>query len=114
MLPGFIATHGICPICYELLMKHGNVHWPALLVEGDWRRWPIGGYWPLLARECSSGVCQTICHVTEPCVGWLLECDGLPMLRAGLDDVLEYANTSAARQYPLTPAVDSEWVSYKT
>jgi len=75
-LPGFLITHGICPVCATLYMinagintskynpmKHDETNWPQMLRDGGWVSRPSSGYWPVYRRESRDGLnCMEIAH----------------------------------------------------
>jgi len=56
VLPGFTATHGICPYCFELMlvaepglaerMKRKTLRWPQMLREQGWTSRPSSNQFP--------------------------------------------------------------------
>jgi hypothetical protein len=68
LLPGFGLTHGICPLCYDLMkddlpVKPKAPEWVQLFKDGGWSKIPSVGWCPRFTRERNH-----LIHLIEPIV----------------------------------------------
>ena len=86
VLFGFMATHGICPICFDALMKHKSVQYVQLMADGGWEKRPSGGFWPIITRTINGY--EQACIRPPNVVGWQLWEDGQMIFEGTLDECL--------------------------
>jgi len=103
VLPGFSATHGICPVCLEKqllqlpMAKHAIPDWVKMINEGGWTTATSGGYWPNLVRRVglNDNFGQCVFHVDatkHSAPTWACEHDGVVIAYGDLTEVLEAAD----------------------
>lgn len=92
LLPGMVATHGICPVCnwkfFADHMKHPAPEWPRIINEMGWQHLPNGSYWGRLVLDMPDGRHGEIVHVEDGCA-FRLFVDGNLQLEGDLTDCLE-------------------------
>jgi len=94
-LPGLVPSHGICPVCFDILlanMKPKSPEWIKLVEDGGWSRFFGCGFWPMFWRETTGGRVQCVSHLSGADVnggiGWQLTESGVEIFRGDLDDCL--------------------------
>jgi hypothetical protein len=94
-LPGLVPSHGICPICFEVLLRNVKPNcpeWVHLIEDGNWHKFFGAGFWPMFFREIEGGRVQCVCHLSgadmQGGIGWQLSESGVEVFRGDLDACL--------------------------
>lgn len=99
LLPGFILSHGICPLCRQIIlleiesakgvdiMRVKSPEWVKLYLEGKWTKLPSAGWNPIFQRMRDNMIQQvTPTYLSYPDEPFVFTIDGVEKFRGDLTE----------------------------